>query len=133
MKQQRLVSSKLLDRKWRERDQLIHKRKLREVQSAIRTQQSKPFQPQMNMRNAKKDAMLESKYQIGTNYNLFIIGRYTEIERENRILLEKMSNIMQTHKPSLYNPSKFSIYNNNQSQIVLRRPRLIVNTERRNS
>lgn len=30
--------------------------------------------------------------------------RYTEIERENRILLEKMSNIMQNPKPSLYNP-----------------------------
>ena len=28
--------------------------------------------------------------------------RYTEIERENRILLEKMSNIMQNPKPSLY-------------------------------
>ena len=31
-------------------------------------------------------------------------GRYTEIERENRILLEKMSNIMQNPKPNLYNP-----------------------------
>ena len=61
MKQQRLVSSKLLDRKWREKDQMIHKRKLREVQSAIRTQQAKPFAPQMGIRNAKKDAMLESK------------------------------------------------------------------------
>ena len=37
MKQQRLVSSKLLDRKWREKDLMIHKKKLREVQSAIRT------------------------------------------------------------------------------------------------
>jgi len=32
--------------------------------------------------------------------------RYTEIERENRILLEKMSNIMQNHRPSLYNPNQ---------------------------
>ena len=61
MKPQRLVSSKLLDRKWRERDQLIHKKKLREVQSAIRTQQAKPYVPLMAARNAKKDAMLESK------------------------------------------------------------------------
>lgn len=30
--------------------------------------------------------------------------RFAEIERENRILLEKMSNIMQKPKPSLYNP-----------------------------
>lgn len=34
----------------------------------------------------------------------FNAGRYTEIERENRILLEKMSNIMQNPKPNLYNP-----------------------------
>ena len=61
MKPQRLVSSKLLDRKWREKDHLIHRRKLREVQSAIRTQQSRPFAPHTQMRNAKKDAMLESK------------------------------------------------------------------------
>lgn len=42
------------------------------------------------MRNGKKEALMEQ--------------RYTEIERENRILLEKMSNIMQNPKPSLYNP-----------------------------
>lgn len=35
------------------------------------------------------------------------IERYTEIERENRILLEKMSNIMQNPKPKLYNPGKY--------------------------
>lgn len=34
------------------------------------------------------------------------IGKYSEIERENKILLEKMSNIMQDQKPKLYNPSK---------------------------
>lgn len=32
--------------------------------------------------------------------------RYTEIERENRILLEKMSNIMQNPKPNLYKPNQ---------------------------
>ena len=57
------MSSKLLDRKWREQEQMIHKRKLRDVQSAIRTgsHQKKPYQPTITMRNAKKDAMLESK------------------------------------------------------------------------
>lgn len=34
------------------------------------------------------------------------VGKYADIERENRILLEKMSNIMQDNKPKLYNPSK---------------------------
>ncbi len=37
-----------------------------------------------------------------------LLGKYTEIERENRILLEKMSNIMQDPKPKLYNPSNKS-------------------------
>jgi len=37
---------------------------------------------------------------------LTIVGKYSEIERENRILLEKMSNIMQDNRPKLYNPSK---------------------------
>ena len=77
------------------------------------------------MRNAKKEAMLESKFyflfvrvkslakkSIHDQYNvatyLFdsFLGRYTEIERENRILLEKMSNIMQNPKPALYNPMR---------------------------
>ena len=61
MKNQRLVSSKLLDRKWREREQMIHRQKLRDVRSAIRTQQKKPFQPTIQIRNAKKEAMLERK------------------------------------------------------------------------
>jgi len=45
---------------------MIHKRKLRDVQSAVRCHQNKPYQPTITMRNAKKDAMLESKY---TNKN----------------------------------------------------------------
>ena len=61
MKQQRLVSSKILDRKWREQEQQLHKKKLRDVKSAIRPLQEKPFAPQAQMRNAKKDAMLERK------------------------------------------------------------------------
>ena len=61
MKNQRLVSSKLLDRKWREQEQMIHKRKLREVQSAVRCHQKKPYAPSISMRNAKKEAMLERK------------------------------------------------------------------------
>lgn len=75
------------------------------------------------MRNAKKDAMLESKYPefqfklstqesllmthfLSSGYSACFLGRYTEIERENRILLEKMSNIMQNPKPALYNPMR---------------------------
>lgn len=35
-------------------------------------------------------------------FNKIIIVRFTEIERENRILLEKMSNIMQKGNPTVY-------------------------------
>lgn len=75
------------------------------------------------MRNAKKDAMLESKpdstplyhslslsckscSNLPLRFMFLLLGRYTEIERENRILLEKMSNIMQNPKPALYNPMR---------------------------
>ena len=61
MKNQRLVSSKLLDRKWREQEQVIHRRKLRDVKSAIPTQQRKPYAPTPTMRNAKKEQILERK------------------------------------------------------------------------
>jgi hypothetical protein len=36
MKVNSFVSSKLLDRKWKEKDFALHKRKLREIKSAVR-------------------------------------------------------------------------------------------------
>ena len=81
MKPQRLASSKLLERRWRDQEQRHHKERLRTVQSAIARSYAKPpFQHNQQARNAKREAVMERKY--------------TEIERENRILLEKMSNIM---------------------------------------
>jgi E3 ubiquitin-protein ligase TRIP12 len=76
-----MVASKLLERRWKTRDLEIHRRKVRDTKSAISRHQSQPFQQNLDQRNAKKEALLER--------------RYTEIERDNRILLEKMSNIMQ--------------------------------------
>jgi len=35
-----------------------------------------------------------------------IVGKYADIERVNKILLTKMSQIMQETKPKLYNPGK---------------------------
>jgi len=58
------------------------------------------------VRQAKKDADQESKTNL---FNFISIGKYGEIERENRILLEKMSNIMQDTKPKLYNPKRFEV------------------------
>lgn len=102
MKLNSFVSSKLLDKKWKEKDLLMHKRKLRDMKSAGVS--SKTRAPQVLIANPKKDAMLEGKSnKLKLN---FLLVRYTEIERENRILLEKMSNIMQKHQPSLYNPNQ---------------------------
>ena len=54
--------------------------------------------------------MLNNKHNLNKYliYSILIsiLGRYTEIERENRILLEKMSNIMQNPRPNLYNPMR---------------------------
>ena len=48
--------------------------------------------------------MLECKYNKESI--LSYLERYGEIERENRILLEKMSNIMSKTGTQLYNPCK---------------------------
>jgi len=96
MKPHRLASSKLLEKRWNQQDQQLHRQKLRTVQSAVRKQfWNPPFQHNQAVRQAKKEAEQENKYR--------------EIERENRILLEKMSNIMQDTKPKLYNPKRFEV------------------------
>ena len=59
----------------------------------------------------KKEVMAECKSPIQHLTRIhIIIERYGEIERENRILLEKMSNIMQNPRPQLYDPSKSILY-----------------------
>ena len=62
------------------------------------------------------------------NYNS---ERYTEIERENRILLEKMSNIMQNPKPSLYNPRKRFYFDFKKKVIALNEKRSLNRDRRR--
>jgi len=47
--------------------------------------------------------------KVNSEFIKLFLGKYAEIERENRILLEKMSNIMQDNRPKLYNPSKTNI------------------------
>ena len=54
--------SKILDRKWREKDHNIHKKKLSEVRSTIREQQGYTYQ--MPAKNAKREAIQESKFAI---------------------------------------------------------------------
>lgn len=73
------AGNKLLAKKWREKERKIHMQKLRSVKPTIDLQRPKTFKHLKS--RAKKEQMLED--------------RYTEIERENRILLEKMTSIMQ--------------------------------------
>jgi len=64
-----------------ERSMAIHKKKLNGIKSSIDTTAPPP---RMHLRkNLKKEQMMEENY--------------AKIERENRILLSKMSNIMQTN------------------------------------
>jgi hypothetical protein len=84
------AGNKLLAKKWREKERKIHLQKLRSVKPTIDLNRPKTFKHLKS--RAKKEQMLED--------------RYTEIERENRILLEKMTSIMQ--KPNRTTSQSFS-------------------------
>jgi len=59
-----LGPSKLLDSRWKREQHIMHKKKIRQVKSTIRQQyQSQPFGTQMNLRNGKKEALMECKCQ----------------------------------------------------------------------
>lgn len=64
-------------------------------------------------------------YSFKKSYIYVVIDRYTEIERENRILLEKMTTIM-SHKPKP-NDSNLLISLNNDIILVLSRS-IVMNT-----
>ena len=59
----RLASSKLLERRWKQHDQDIHKERLRTVKSAVRSQfmGATPYTHNENVRAAAKEAVAESK------------------------------------------------------------------------
>ncbi|CDW81952.1 UNKNOWN [Stylonychia lemnae] len=75
------TSNKLLQKKWADKEREIHLSKLREIKPTVEIRE--PSQYKHLKKKLKKTQMLED--------------RYTEIERENRILLEKMTNIMQNN------------------------------------
>lgn len=72
------VGNRLLSRIWEERSEELHRRKLRDMRA--RVDSASPHVFPHTARRAKKEQLLEE--------------HYTEIERENRLLLEKMSSIM---------------------------------------
>jgi hypothetical protein len=67
--------SKILSRKWREKDLSLHRQKLAEMKPIT---QNHPSQ-QVQINKQKNEQMVEE--------------RFTEIERENRILFEKITQI----------------------------------------
>ena len=77
--------NRFLTKKDRERNRRIHRRKLRTIKSSIDNGAPKGFVKSRNRKNPKKERMMEENYQ--------------KIERENRLLLKKMSSIMQVRSP----------------------------------
>ena len=73
--------------------------------------------PDTSKKNQNKAIMMERKLFLPL---LLPIERYGEIERENRILLEKMSNIMGKTGSQLYNPGKLN-FNFNSCRHIRKR------------
>ena len=86
-------ASKLLNKKWSTQEQTRHEQRLKSMKP---TYTIKPPNQFKHLRTKpKRNQMLEGNFILMTNsYNY--IERYTEIERENRILLDKMTNILQS-------------------------------------
>lgn len=79
--------SKILTRKWREKDLTRHKQKLADMRPVVTNHPSPP----VFINKLKNEQIVED--------------RFTEIERENRILFEK---ITQIHLKGLAGPGKIS-------------------------
>lgn len=73
--------NRFLTKKDRDRNRRIHRQKLRTIKSSIDNNAPKGFKTNRTRKNPKKERMMEENFQ--------------KIERENRLLLRKMSSIMQ--------------------------------------
>ena len=82
MKRASASPSKLLKKKWDDRNLEIHQKKILNVRSNLRSSSTKG-QPTSRMNN-KRFQQQEGKFHS---------DRYTQIEKDNRILLERMSSI----------------------------------------
>ena len=81
--------SKILKKKWQQRDFAIHKDKLQHVRG--QTDTSQPLSLKFPLLKSKKRQIQEGKQMSEIDKN---VDQLTEIERENRLLYEKMSIIM---------------------------------------
>lgn len=78
------VANKILDKREHERRKQLHEKKLREIKCSVDQERPATFGV---LRNNKKRQQLKE-------------DRIIEIERENRILLDKLTNIMKDKNPS---------------------------------
>ena len=100
MKLQPMVGSKYLERKWRDKEFQDHQRRIREMRSEVTlqiTQTGKPYEADLAKRVQHGNPFQESK-RVTNNCS---IGRYNEIETENKKLLNKLSDIMRTSTTAL--------------------------------
>lgn len=74
------VSNKILKKKWDDHLQALHHEKLRTIKSSVDA--GKPSTLGIIKGRAKREQLVEDRYQV--------------IERENKMLLDKMTNIMQS-------------------------------------
>uniref|UniRef100_K3WRK6 Cilia- and flagella-associated protein 97 n=1 Tax=Globisporangium ultimum (strain ATCC 200006 / CBS 805.95 / DAOM BR144) TaxID=431595 RepID=K3WRK6_GLOUD len=95
--------NKHTDSKYYQKCQEIHRSKLNTIKSSI--DNSEPHRPTHLKKNLKKEQMKEE--------------RYAEIERENRILLEKMSHIMQNE--TLDNKNQSIVYSHSLNKGLRKR------------
>ena len=83
------TANRILSRKWNDYEHQVHLRKLREARAKVTLQA--PSKYRHFQVNSKKEQLQEGTL-------LFQTERFTEIERANRILLEKMTLIMNKEK-----------------------------------
>ena len=108
--QQILAGNKSLTRKWLNKEQELHIKKLLDAKPTINFYEG-TFRFSKNSKRRKKEQMLEGNIYLFLQNNLLLLDRFTEIERENRILLEKVTNIMRSRKNSkLYFPRNIYSY-----------------------
>eukprot|EP00929_Paragymnodinium_shiwhaense_P088304 TRINITY_DN4859_c0_g1_i2.p1 TRINITY_DN4859_c0_g1~~TRINITY_DN4859_c0_g1_i2.p1 ORF type:complete len:459 (-),score=94.53 TRINITY_DN4859_c0_g1_i2:130-1506(-) len=73
---------KICEKRWEQRRHEMHRERLQNIKPTIDTREPKAVRMEHVFNNLKKEQMLEE--------------RYSEIDRENRILLKKMSDIMRS-------------------------------------
>ena len=97
-------ASKLLNKKWHSENQQRHEQRLKSMKPTYSIKP--PLQYKHLKTKPKRNQMLEGTI---TSFKISnFLERYFEIERENRILLDKMTNILST---------SLSRVNNQQSHI----------------